>query len=141
MRSRGTRILVVDDEPDVREMIATLLAEDGYAVTTACDGETALRAIAATHFDVATMDLRMPGMSGRELLVAARALDPALAVIIVSGYATPEEAGLCRARGAVGVVLKPFDVSTLLDLIARTLAARPRVDGSAPEERSSRRGE
>jgi len=129
------RLLVVDDEPDVRDMIASLLAEEGYAVATASDGESALRAIAAAPFDLATMDLRMPGMSGRELLVAARAIDPGLAAIVISGYATPEEADDCRARGAACVVQKPFDVSTLLDEVARALAARRGADTAAPDSR------
>jgi CheY-like chemotaxis protein len=116
------RVLVVDDEPDVREMLEAVLGGEGYQVTTVPDGETALAAARSTRFDLATMDLRMPGMSGREALAALREIDPQLPVLVISGYATPEEATACLALGAIAVVSKPFGVASLLERIDRALA-------------------
>jgi CheY-like chemotaxis protein len=124
MSRQGARVLVIDDEEDVRELIAELLGAEGYAVATAPDGQLAVEAVRATHFDVATLDLRMPGMSGRETLASLRAVDPGLAVIIASGYVTDEDRQVCGALGACEVVTKPFSVARLLAVVDSALEAR-----------------
>jgi two-component system response regulator HydG len=136
-RGGRARILVVDDEPDVREMMCTLLAAEGYEVVAVEGGLQALSAAQRTRFDLVTMDLRMPGMGGREALSRLRALDPAIQVLVVSGYATPEESEACMALGAYAVVRKPLDILRLLVLVEHALARRraARADRITPQPR------
>lgn len=133
----AVRLLVVDDEPDVREMMSALLGAEGYDVVTAPDGATALDSARRTSFDVAILDLRMPGLSGRETLAELRQVDPSVATIIVSGYVTPEEAQHCRALGAMAILHKPFGIDALLAAIRRALATCSRPGGWKTTSRRS----
>jgi DNA-binding NtrC family response regulator len=127
--SGPAHILVVDDEPDMCEMMLTVLAQDGYEVVAAQDGHNALAAAQRVRFDLATIDLRMPGMGGRELLSELRSLDPDIQVLVISGYATPEESAECMALGALAVVGKPFDLDRLLTLVQQGLSRRYAASG------------
>lgn len=117
------RVLVVDDEEDVRDMMAAVLGDEGYDVVTAPDGASAIQAVRAAHVDVALLDLRMPGMGGRDTLAALRAIDPGLVVIVASGHATLEERQACSALEAE-VITKPFSVLELMSVIDRALEDR-----------------
>lgn len=126
MRTEGSRprVLVVDDEEDVREMMASILSDVGYVVTTVADGAAALAAVKRDPFALATLDLRMPGMSGRETLVGLRAIAPDMPVVVVSGHVTPAEAQACVAHGAFAIVRKPFSLKVLLATVERAEAQR-----------------
>ena len=117
--ARARRVLVVDDEQDVRDLLTCMLSSEGYEVTTAADGVQALAAATAGGFDVTTVDLRMPGLGGRETLVALRRLAPSMPVIVVSGYVTAAEAHALRALGAFAVLPKPFNVHSLLQAVTQ----------------------
>jgi DNA-binding NtrC family response regulator len=123
-------VLVVDDEPDIREMLCSLLDDEGYEAIGVEGGVEALSAARRRRFDLAMIDLRMPGMSGRELLSALRVLDPNTRVLVVSAYATREESEACMALGALAVVSKPVDVERLVTLVDQALGrpARRRVN-------------
>jgi CheY-like chemotaxis protein len=123
-RCGPARILVVDDEPDVREMLRVVLSTEGYEVVAVEGGLEALSAAHGSRFDLVTMDLRMPEMGGREVLGQLRALDPDIPVLVVSGFTTPEESAACLALGAVAVVRKPLDLVRLLALVEHALARR-----------------
>lgn len=120
------RILVVDDEEDVRHVIRDLLAAEGHEVTTAASGDEAVRLSRKRRFDVVTMDLRMPGMSGRDALAELHRSDPDLVSVVVSGYATPMDAALVRSLGAHDVIAKPFDIDRLIRAVDSALAERTR---------------
>ncbi|WP_224368505.1 response regulator [Hyalangium versicolor] len=128
-RKHGERILVVDDEFDVREGLAKLLAMEGYDVATAENGTRALERARAAEFDLVLTDLRMPGMSGVETLVELKKLQPDVMVIVVTGFASDATAANCVREGAYDVVHKPFDLNQLLSLIEKALdtgkGARP----------------
>jgi len=117
MTTKG-RVLVVDDEADLRDVIRGLLAAEGYEVSTAASGVEALRLLGAHPFDVVTMDLRMPGMSGRDTLAELRRIAPDLVSVVVSGYSTPEDDAAVRALGAYDVIAKPFDIDRLVTTVA-----------------------
>jgi CheY-like chemotaxis protein len=121
--SRPLRVLVVDDEADVRDMIVDVLEIEGYEVVTAADGGSALEAVRSAPVDLVTLDLRMPGMDSKEALAELRRMNPGAPVIVISGYASPEEAEACLALGAFAVVRKPFALTDLLDVLAQALAA------------------
>lgn len=120
------RILVVDDEEDVRHVIRDLLAAEGHEVTTAATGGEAVRLARTRRFDVVTMDLRMPGMSGRDALAELHRTDPELVSVVVSGYATPLDSAAVRQLGAYEIVAKPFDIDHLIRVVDSALAERGR---------------
>ena len=120
----GQRILLVDDEEDLRETLADLLGHVGYRVTTADSGASAVAAARTHGFDLLLTDLRMPGMDGAETLTAIKQIDPAIRVIVVTGYSSEEVAADCRRRGADEIVPKPFDIQELLRVMARVVRSR-----------------
>ncbi|HVI74557.1 MAG TPA: response regulator [Anaeromyxobacteraceae bacterium] len=116
------RALVVDDEEDVREMVAIALRTEGYSVTAVRDGATAVRTVRTAPFDVVTLDFRMPGMGGLETLSELKKTAPRLPVIIVSGYVASAEVRTCHALGAFAVIRKPFELEDLLAVLHRARA-------------------
>lgn len=114
--SKGGRILIVDDEPMVREVASQILTVSGWHVTSACGGKEALEMLSeGCEFDAALVDLTMPGMSGLELLGEIRVLMPELPVILTSGYAADVAGG--DIGSADGFVAKPFTMEALIAAI------------------------
>ena len=111
------QILVVDDEPLIREMLSMLLSIDGHQVDTAANGEEALAKFAAASFDVVLIDRKMPGLPGNEVVRQIKHLNPAQAIIMLSGsppIPVPAEVG--------AVILKPFASSDLRKALAAVAA-------------------
>jgi ATP-dependent Lon protease len=120
-RASGRRILVVDDEEDIREVLDFTLRRAGYAVVTASSGLEAVRAATSDRFDLLITDYRMPGMTGSETVAAVKGLSPATRVLVATGYFSDEAAEECRQRGAEELIRKPFDLEELLQLVRRML--------------------
>jgi PAS domain S-box-containing protein len=110
VRARGARVLVVDDEPLVRDVVCRMLDDVGYAAVCAADGPTALALLAEQPVDAVVLDLSMPGMSGHDVLSAIRADRPALPVVVVSG----QDRDRAQASGASGFLAKPFHFDELI---------------------------
>jgi CheY-like chemotaxis protein len=111
------RVLVVDDEAEVRDVVRRLLQRMGHDVAVAPDGAEALDALRAGGFTLLVTDLLMPAMSGTELAKRARALDPNLRVIYISGF-TDEQVGLGGTAGPRERFLaKPFTAAELAEAI------------------------
>lgn len=110
------RVLVVDDEPTVRRMLARLLSEAGYEVVEATDGARALGAAMQSEakFDLVITDIKMPGMDGRELGRHLNAALPGLPVLYISGYTSVPGGGLGDSGADAPFVRKPFDPDDLL---------------------------
>jgi two-component system response regulator AtoC len=131
------RVLVADDKENMRKLVARILAEaGGYAVDEAEDGARALALVATRPYDVVVTDIRMPGADGFELLGAVKARDPSVEVVMMTGYATVQDAVRAMRRGAFDYLEKPFDPDAALAVVARAaehkrladaarLAARP----------------
>jgi DNA-binding response OmpR family regulator len=116
-----TEIMVVDDNRDLRESVAEVLGGAGFAITLAADGEAALELIGRQKFDLVLLDLVMPGLGGLEVLRRLREKSPRLPVIMLSAFATVENAVEAMRQGAQDYVTKPFRVDTLLASVRRTL--------------------
>ena len=118
-------ILVVDDEADIRDLVAGILTDDGYAVRVAANSEAALAAIKARKPALLVLDIWMQGggMDGLELLDLVKALDPDLPVLMISGHGNIETAVSAIKRGAYDFLEKPFKSDRLLLLIERALEA------------------
>jgi DNA-binding response OmpR family regulator len=108
------RILIVDDEPDIREMLDELLRDHGYMPLLAADGLTALRMIAEEAPDVVLLDIAMPRLTGIDALVAIRARARNAQVIMVSGLGDVDIARRSLSYGASDYVMKPIDFDYLL---------------------------
>ncbi len=124
---RRVRVLVVDDEPDVADALADLLAEDGCETATARNGIEALDRIATAAFDVILTDVRMPRLDGLGLYHRITSFDPILAarVIFFTGHACDEDLKTINEAGRP-CLGKPVDIPKLFELV-RTLG--PRRDG------------
>jgi len=113
------RILVVDDEDDLRRGLALLTGSLGADVREAADGEAALRALQEGPADIVITDLRMPRMSGSDLLVEIKKLWPQTEVIILTGFGTIQTAVTCIRRGAAHFLTKPFDNREIVQIVER----------------------
>jgi len=118
-------VLVVDDEADIRELVAGILADEGYAVRTATDSESALAAVRARKPALLILDIWMSGggMDGLELLDLVKQLDADLPVIMISGHGNIETAVSAIKRGAYEFLEKPFKSDRLLLVVERALEA------------------
>ena len=109
----AARILVTDDEKEILVSCRKIFEHAGYEVATAANGAEALDLLKAGRFDLLLVDLKMPGRSGMEILSLARALDPALMIIMFTAYATLETAVEAVKRGAFDYLAKPFTADQL----------------------------
>jgi two-component system nitrogen regulation response regulator NtrX len=118
-------VLVVDDEADIRDLVAGILSDEGHAVRTANDSESALGAIRARKPSLLVLDIWMQGggMDGLELLDLVKTLDPDLPVIMISGHGNIETAVSAIKRGAYDFLEKPFKSDRLLLLVERAIEA------------------
>lgn len=108
MKSNTYKLLIVDDEKDICRALEFLLSREGYSVDTAMSGEDALERLKKTSYDLVLTDLKMGGMSGMELLERAKAISPSMIVIIMTAYASVENAVEAMKKGASDYIVKPF---------------------------------
>lgn len=118
------RVLIVDDNEGMRLALTKFLTKTGYVVATAASGENAISMVADGGYDVALIDLRMPGMSGTDVVPAVLELDPDLAVVMLSAVNDAHSAAICMQRGAMDYLTKPIELSDLEKAIQRALKKR-----------------
>ncbi len=111
------RILVVEDNSHIREMIFICLSKKGYFVTQAHNGDQALTIIDKNKYDLALIDIQMPGINGIETLSLIKSKQPSIKSIIMSANLSPSYIFEAMAKGSDAVMIKPFEVSELYDLI------------------------
>jgi two-component system, NtrC family, response regulator HydG len=127
MSERGT-LLVADDDPGLRESLERTLTREGFRVVLASDGRAALDRLQGGDIDLVLTDLRMPGLTGIELLRAAKAIAPDVDVILLTAFGTVEEAVRAMKDGAYDFVTKPFRREQLLKLIDKALERRDLIE-------------
>jgi CheY-like chemotaxis protein len=101
------KILIVDDEPQVAEVLAKSLSREGHHATVAHSGEEALRMLGPAEPDALFLDVSMPGMTGLDVLAEVKRRRPSLPVVVITGHATADEVDQVRQLGAVDVIEKP----------------------------------
>lgn len=122
--AKKKRILVVDDDSDIRVMLYDLLTSEGYDVRTFENPMEALTCTAEFAPDIVLLDLRMPEISGLDLLPMLKQAAPGAGIIIVSAYGNWDLYVQARERGAQEMVTKPFCSKVMLDMIRKVTARR-----------------
>ena len=113
-------ILVVDDEEIIRDFLVEVLED--YDVTLACDGAEAIELLGDSTFDLVITDLRMPNVSGEEVVKKVRELSPSTKVIVISGYSSLYTVSQSVNHGACAFLSKPFSINELLQSVSGALA-------------------
>ncbi len=133
------RILIVDDQHEIIRSLQAILADEGYDVITAEDGQEALHAVQNESPDVVFLDVWIPGIDGMQTLKAIRRIDPQCTIVMMSGHGTIETAVKAIKLGATDYLEKPLNLDDVLHLVEKSVAAgsaadRPtRVNGSTPD--------
>lgn len=115
------RILMIDDDPAVCRMVETILTDQHYAVSVRCDAPVAVATLAPGRYDLVITDVKMPVMSGLEVLQRVKDCDPALPVIMITAHATVELSIQALRTGAYDILTKPFEPEELLSRIRNAL--------------------
>ena len=132
------QVLIVDDEPNLRKILAAQLSRDGYDVLTAEDGERGLAQLREHHIDLVITDLKMPGVDGMTLLKRALEEEPELPVVMITAHGTIDTAVEALKRGAFDFVTKPFDKDEVRQIVAKALKTRELGGADATSTPASR---
>lgn len=124
-------ILIVDDELSMREFLRILLEKEGHLVVTAANGLMALEQTEKQGFDLVVTDIRMPGMTGLELLAHLKQNKPDMAVIMITAFASPDDAVAAMKNGAFDYITKPFNVDEIKTVVRSSLKKKQQP-GSSP---------
>jgi len=119
------RILVVDDQESMRDMLADLLEMMGFESRTVESGAQALEQLGAADIDLVITDLNMPEMDGLELMKRIKARDPALPVIVITGYGTFHTERQVLSNGADGYIPKPCTINRVQETVHSALGIEP----------------
>ncbi len=131
MAKGKANILVVDDESAMRLLVTSILRDEGHDVTAAANGEEALQLIERRHYHLIISDLKMPGMSGVDLLERVKQEDPETAVILLTAFGTVEGAVEAMRKGAEHYLLKPLANPDELRLAVRRVLEERRIADEA----------
>lgn len=124
MAASSLKIMVVDDDETIRISFGQVLAKDGYSATIVENASLALEQLKTNHFDLAFIDLKMPGMNGMDLLKQIRTKNPRLDVVIITGYGTVETAVEAIKFGAYDYIQKPFSIDTIRQVLNKIVEKR-----------------
>jgi len=132
------RILIVDDEVQFLDSIGRRLEMRGFDVTKAYDGQAAVDAAGTAKFDLALLDLKMPGMDGKQVLEILKAEHKYLEIIILTGHGSLDSAVECTKLGAYGYLPKPYELDKLLEVLREAYQARLAKKFDADEARMNK---
>jgi DNA-binding NtrC family response regulator len=119
---KGRRILLVDDDEDMRSLLSDVLSDDGYEVVHAKDGAEALLLMHREAFSAILLDKKMPGLSGMDLLPGFRVICPHTPIIVITAFGDAHTAAEVTEKGACGCLFKPFRMDDLTVMLHDALA-------------------
>lgn len=120
LESKGS-ILIVDDDPSIRKVLAAILEEKGYTVDTAETAKKAIQKSKTNFYNLALLDIRLPDMEGTELLTQMKQTTPAMIKIMVTGYPSIQNAVEALNKGANAFIIKPLNIDHALSIIEKLL--------------------
>ena len=120
MEQKGS-ILIVDDDPSIRKVMAAILEEKGYKVDTAETGKIAIQKTKTKFYNLALLDIRLPDMEGTELLTQMKQTTPPMIKIMVTGYPSLQNAVEALNKGAHAFIIKPLNIDQALKIIENLL--------------------
>ena len=126
MAEAKVRVLIIDDDDDVRDSIRLILETQGYSVDVACDGDEGILLCKSETFDIAIVDLLMPRKEGIETIIELKVAFPDLNILAISGgsnYMQMDYLSLAKKLGATEILLKPFKAFELIDTMEKVAAA------------------
>lgn len=126
-------ILVVDDEPSIRKVLAAILEEKGYNVESAENGKEAIRKSKTKFYNLALIDIRLPDMEGVKLLTKMKETTPKMAKIIITGYPSLQNAVEALNKGADAYIIKPLDIDKTLATIEEQLEKQSKAQKMTEE--------
>ena len=115
------KILIIDDDANIRKALAAVLEDEGYIVETVDTAKKGIEKTETGFFNLALIDVRLPDMEGVELLPRLRETSPKIRKIIITGYPTLQNAAAAVNKGADAYIMKPFDVEKMLQTIKEQL--------------------
>jgi len=124
MSSNRPAVLIVDDERSVTDLLSEDLTEEGYNCLTAFTGEDALERLSRDNVDIALVDLKLPGISGMDVLREAKSMQPGIVVIVVTASGDAQTAVEAMKIGAVDYITKPFELKRVNESVETALQAR-----------------
>jgi DNA-binding NtrC family response regulator len=124
MSEKKVQVLIVDDDQDINLMLSVLMKKEGLVHSSVCDGETALQKLSEVKPDMLLVDVRMPGISGMEVLKRVKEIDPDLPVVLITAFADIPAAVASMRAGAFDYLPKPFDHSEVIRVVRAALAER-----------------
>ncbi len=137
-----SRILIIDDDDQLRKSFHKLLLQEGYSIDSAASGEAGITMIRQHPPDLVILDMRLPGMNGFETFKVIHEIEPKLPVIIMTAYGTTETAIEATKMGAFDYILKPFDIPDMLTVIGQAIEAgrfmRSPIDMNGAPDKANR---
>ncbi len=137
-----SRILIIDDDDQLRKSFHKLLLQEGYSIDSAASGEAGIAMIRQRPPDLVILDMRLPGMNGFETFKVIHEIEPKLPVIIMTAYGTTETAIEATKMGAFDYILKPFDIPDMLTVIGQAIEAgrfmRSPIDMNGAPDKANR---
>ncbi|RJR23077.1 MAG: DNA-binding response regulator [Nitrospiraceae bacterium] len=124
------KILIIDDDKDIRSVLSDLVKSGGYETFTAGNGKTALKEISTHCPDMVLLDVKLPGVDGMTILERIRNIDRNIAIIMLTAYGDIRDAVKAMKLGAFDYITKPFENDEILSLIKKALQARPHTNYS-----------
>ena len=116
-----TKILIIDDDAELRKTVSDVLNAAGYSTDMAVSGNEALEKIVSEKYDIALLDMMMPGRDGMDVLMDMKKLRPSIRVIVITAFATIENAVASIKKGAYDYISKPFKIMDLINTVKRTV--------------------
>ena len=120
----GYRILIVEDDQKMKDGLRHIMRKEGYCVDAVNSGEAALKKIKAVEYDLIISDLKLPGISGMDVLKAIKQYNKNVFFIIITAYGTVDNAVSAMKEGAEDYILKPFDMEEMRLVVRKTIEKR-----------------
>lgn len=121
---QGYRILIVEDDPKMRDALQYIMRKEGYGVDAVGEGESALERLKTTDYELIISDLKLPGMDGMDVLRAAKKYKPYVGVIVITAYGTIDSAVVAMKSGAEDYITKPFNIDHIRLVVKKALEKR-----------------